>query len=321
MPPFRAASLAVLVFAVPFTASLGWAGEPPAAAPAKAEQAAPIYDEKADAAKDIAQALAAAKRDHSRVLVQWGANWCGWCKLLHRLSKDDPAISRELLYEYNVVLVDVGRFDKHLDLAERYGADLKGGGLPYLTILDESGTVIINQETGALEKPKGSGPAGHDPTKVLGFLKTHQATPPAAEKVLADGLAAAGSASKRAFVHFGAPWCGWCHRLEAWMAKPEVAAILAKEFVDVKIDTDRMDGGQALLDKHSQGKSGGIPWFEILAADGTVLATSTGPDGNIGFPAKPDEIAWFTGMLRKSATHLGPDDIAALEASLAPPAK
>ena len=32
----------------------------------------------------------------------------------------------------------------------------------------------------------------------------------------------------RVFLHFGAPWCGWCHRLENWMAKPEVAAILAK---------------------------------------------------------------------------------------------
>lgn len=290
------------------------AGDPPA----KTGPAVAVYDEKADAHLDIARALERAKRNNTRVLVQWGANWCGWCKLLHKLATDDPAVRKELLYEYEVVHVDVGRFDKHLDLAEKYGADLKKSGLPFLTILAADGSVVANQETGSLENAaKGDNP-GHDPAKVMAFLSKHQATAPKAADVVAAAMEQAKKEDKRVFLHFGAPWCGWCHRLEDWMATPQVAAILVKEFVDVKVDTDRMAGGQALLDQHAKGKSGGIPWFEFLAPDGTVLATSTAEGGNIGFPAKPEEIAWFVGMLKASPRHLTADDIAALEKSLQP---
>src|SRR6186713_1931255 len=62
----------------------------PEAAPAPIP--APIYDEKADGAEQIAAALARAKRENRRVLVQWGANWCVWCRALHGLFKGDEAI-------------------------------------------------------------------------------------------------------------------------------------------------------------------------------------------------------------------------------------
>jgi thiol:disulfide interchange protein len=286
--------------------------------PANKPAEAKVYDETADARAQIAAALAKAKRDNQRVLIQWGANWCGWCKLLHKLAAEDPAVRKELLYEYEVVHVDVGRFDKHLDLAEKYGADLKKSGLPYLTVLAADGSVVANQETGSLEKAAKDDKPGHDPAKVMAFLTKHQATAPKASDVMTAALARAKTEDKRVFLHFGAPWCGWCHRLEDWMAKPEVAAILAKEFVDTKVDTERMAGGQALLDEQSKGKSGGIPWFEFLAPDGAVLATSTAQGGNIGFPAKPEEIAWFVGMLKASPRHLTAEDIAALERSLQP---
>src|SRR5215510_15500317 len=95
-----------------------------------------IYDESADGAAQIAAALARAKKENRRVLVQWGANWCGWCRTLHNLCRNDEAIRKELLYEYDVVLVDIGRHDKHVDLLNRYGVDLTKTGVPYLTILD-----------------------------------------------------------------------------------------------------------------------------------------------------------------------------------------
>lgn len=290
------------------------AGDPPAAA-AKKES---VYDEKADAAKDIADAIARAKRNHTRVLVQWGANWCGWCRKLHATCASDKNIAKELRYEYETVLVDIGQFGKHMDLAAKYGADLKKNGVPFLTVLDEDGKAIANQETGSLEDPKS---ASHDPAKVMAFLTANQAAALQADDVLAAGVARAKSEGKLVFLHFGAPWCGWCHRLEDWMAKPEIAGVLAKAFVDVKIDTDRMTGGQQMLDAHSKGKSGGIPWCEIVSTDGKALVNSNGPAGNIGFPAQGEEIAWFVEMLRKSGAGLGAEDIALLERSLQSPAK
>ena len=71
----------------------------------------PVYDEQADGRKLVADALAKAKRDNQRVIIQWGANWCGWCKWLAGTMKTDGKLSHELLYEYQLVHIDVGRFD------------------------------------------------------------------------------------------------------------------------------------------------------------------------------------------------------------------
>ena len=279
--------------------------------PAKAEKPT-VYNEVADAKADIAAALERASANHRRVLLQWGANWCGWCIKLHGLYKSDREISKELLYEYDVVFVDIGKWDKNTDLATLYGADLKTG-VPYLTVLDESGKVLANQETGVLEDPAIS---AHDPAKVLGFLKQNQAEYLKAADLLADAQTRAASEHKRVFLTFGAPWCGWCHKLENWMATAEVKALLAKDFVIRKIDVDRTVGGQELYTSYRSANDG-IPWFCVIDAAGKPLATSVNDkDENIGFPSKDDEIAVFGNLLAKVAKNLSAADIETLKASL-----
>src|SRR6266704_761205 len=92
-------------------------------APAKPKRP-PIYDTKADGAKQVADALAVAEREHKRVLLQFGANWCGWCHKLHSLFKSDKDIAAFLQANYVLVLVDVDEVDgkKHnANINERYG--------------------------------------------------------------------------------------------------------------------------------------------------------------------------------------------------------
>lgn len=283
-------------------------GEPPAT-PAKAAgpaAKAKVYDEAADSREQITAALARAASQNRRVLVQWGGNWCPWCVRLHELFRSDRAIAKVLQYEYDLVYVDAGRpAGKNMDLARSYGADLAVNGFPFLTILDADGAVVANQETAALEVkgPDGQSKgveAGHDPAVVLKFLEAHQAAPLKAQDLLDQGLARAKESGKLAFVHFGAPWCGWCRKLEAWMARADVAPVLGKAFVDVKIDQDRTVGGKDLLARYSGGKSGGIPWFVLLDGSGRAVIDSTGPQGNVGFPAAPEEIEHFGAMLRKT---------------------
>ena len=48
------------------------------------------------------------------------------------------------------------------------------------------------------------------------------------------------------------------------------------------------------------GQSSGIPWMAILDGEGKKLVTSDGPQGNIGYPALPEEIAYFVEMLKKA---------------------
>ena len=128
----------------------------------------PIYDTKADGAKQIADALMVAKREHKNVLLQFGANWCGWCHKLHNLFRADEKIGEFLRANYVVVLVDVDTVDgkKHnADVNDRYGNPCRFG-LPSLVVLDADGKQLTTQDTGKLEVGD-----HHDPAKVMTFLK------------------------------------------------------------------------------------------------------------------------------------------------------
>ncbi|MEQ8768065.1 MAG: thioredoxin family protein, partial [Planctomycetota bacterium] len=241
-----------------------------------------LYDEDADATQQIAEAVAKAGRDERRVLIQWGADWCGWCHLLSGTFEKDPKVRQKLLYEYEHIHVDVDR-KEHLEVAEKYGAKFKDDGVPYLTILDSKGDVVTNAETAQFEV-KEEGVSAHDPALLLDFLTKHQAKYPKAQALLDKALADAKESNRRVFLTFGAPWCGWCHRLEDWMYSAPVHDLLGKDFVLLKIDTERTEGGQAMLDEMRQGASGGIPWFVFLEPDGTVVTNSNGPNGNLGCP-------------------------------------
>ncbi|MBC7772010.1 MAG: thioredoxin family protein [Pyrinomonadaceae bacterium] len=289
----------------------------PAGQPSVKDAPPKLYDESADAKQQIAAAVAKAKKENRRVLVQWGGNWCGWCIQLDKLCKKDQAIAKELLYEYDVVRVDAGKDNKNMELGVSYGAELAKHGFPFLTILDADGKAIANQETSSLENKDQEKSPGHDPKLVLDFLKKHEATPKDGQQILDAGLATARSEGKVVFLHFGAPWCVYCHKMERWMAQPEVKAILAKQFVDVKIDAERNTGGQALLTKYCGAEKMGIPWFVLLDENNKPLADSmNGEKGNVGFPVADDEIAHFETMLKKAAPKFTETDLGWLTASL-----
>lgn len=282
-------------------------------APAQEKPRPSVYDEQADGAVQIAVALAKAKFAHKRVLIQWGGNWCGWCIKLHGLYRSDKEIAHELLYEYEPVFVDVGHFDKQTDLSAKYQADLKAHGVPYLTVLDEDGKLVVNQDSGELEVPKSD---HHDPAKVLGFLKSNQAPQSDAEQLLAAALERAKREQKRLFVHFSTPWCIWCRRLEAWMAEPSVSALVEKDFVDLMLDAERYKGAPEILKRYTD-KQPGWPWFVVLDGEGHALADGYDAKGqNIGFPSEDGEIAHFVGMLEKGHTRLTPADLEVLRKSL-----
>ncbi len=160
-----------------------------------------IYNDTANARAEIALAVSRAKNKNKRVLLVYGGNWCGWCHKLHDLFSKDRAIRQILFNEYELVSVDIGRFDKNIDIVDGYGAQIKTGGVPYLTVLDGNGKPLANQETGALEKGD-----KHDPSKVRTFLEKYAPPPLDAERTLKDALSTAGKKDKRVLVHLGAPW-------------------------------------------------------------------------------------------------------------------
>ena len=108
-----------------------------------------IYDESANAHADIQQALATAAKEHKRVIVDFGGNWCGDCQVLDIYFHDGK--NRPLLESgFVLVHVDVGHMDKNTDIAERYGIPL-AKGVPALAVLDARGKVLYSQKNGEFE--------------------------------------------------------------------------------------------------------------------------------------------------------------------------
>jgi hypothetical protein len=100
------------------------------------------------------------------------------------------------------------------------------------------------------------------------------------------------------------------------MALEDVSGVLARDFVTLMIDIDRMAGGNELLIRYAKANQG-IPWFVFLDRDGTPIVDSMAPGtGNIGFPAEEHEIAYFRTMLEKVARRMTRADIDLLIKSL-----
>lgn len=159
-----------------------------------------IYDTDADAGKDIAAALAKARYDNKRVLLVYGGNWCGWCRKMHETFKDRN-VRRTMLYEYELVTVDIGKWDKNEDIAKKYGSTIRTDGVPYLTVLSGDGKTVAHTGT----KPLRTG-SEVDASKVRAFLEKHKAEPLDAAGVLASARAKARQEHKLLFIHLGAPW-------------------------------------------------------------------------------------------------------------------
>ncbi len=102
------------------------------------------------------------------MLLQFGANWCGWCHRLHGLFKDNSEIAKTLKDNFVVVLIDVDQVEgkpHNQDVVQRYRNPTRFG-LPVLVVLDSNGKQLTTQDTGKLEEGD-----HHDPKKVMAFLE------------------------------------------------------------------------------------------------------------------------------------------------------
>jgi thioredoxin 1 len=109
-----------------------------------------LYRADANPAQDIRRALATAAKQHKNVLLDFGGNWCIDCHVLEN-AFHQPRIAPLLNSNYIVVHVDVGKYDKNLDLAKKYHVNLQKG-VPSLAVLDAMGKVLY--ATGDFERAR-----------------------------------------------------------------------------------------------------------------------------------------------------------------------
>ncbi|HEY3857809.1 MAG TPA: thioredoxin family protein [Verrucomicrobiae bacterium] len=122
------------------------------------------YNENADAKLDIKKALSQASVSNTPVIIVFGANWCGDCKMLDHAMKSGTSaalISRD----FTVVKVDVGYMDKNVDLAKSYGVPLDKG-IPAIAIVSPKNDLLYSTRAGELADAEQMGEAG-----IYKFLK------------------------------------------------------------------------------------------------------------------------------------------------------
>lgn len=99
------------------------------------------YDEAANADTQVAAAFARAQKSHKRVLIDLGGNWCVDCLVLSNFLKL-PEMRRFMNAHYEEVLVDVGRFNRNLQIPARFGITKKLEGVPALLIATPDGKLV-----------------------------------------------------------------------------------------------------------------------------------------------------------------------------------
>ena len=122
------------------------------------------YNETADAKADIQQALTQAAAKQNEVIVVFGANWCGDCRMLDTAMKSGTSAPL-LAQDFQIVKVNVGRWDKNLDLAKSYGVPLEKG-IPAVAILSSQNKVLYVTKEGELADARKMGENG-----IYDFLK------------------------------------------------------------------------------------------------------------------------------------------------------
>ena len=116
------------------------------------------YDEAANAMATVDRARAKARAAHKLLLIDLGGNWCLDCRILAG-TMDLPEVGAFLRRHFELVTVDVGRFDKNLSVPARYGITQRLHGVPSLLVVDPRTDRLINADhTAALADARSMSP-------------------------------------------------------------------------------------------------------------------------------------------------------------------
>jgi len=270
-----------------------------AAAPV-ARPSAPLADRVANTCRNVRSsgmhALVALQGDDSKGVVT----------LTNQLLDDDRD---PIIWRYLAVRVEAAELKAEAATLKKYGWPVPAPGQVVLVALDGDERTIA---TRAIEAVRATGALG------LGdeFLKEHLPPTRDARALLTAARDEARKTGRRVWVVHGGPRCGPCFRLGRWI--DEHHATLEKDYVIVKV-MDGLDEHAAEVIKELPEREGdGIPWYAITEPDGTILATSNGPLGNIGFPGSVEGLRHFRGMLDRTVRKLTAAEVDGLIQSPSP---
>ena len=116
-----------------------------------------LYPANADAHAEIKEAEEKAAKEHKRLLLVFGANWCFDCHVLD-LAFQRPDLAPLIAASYEVVHIDLGpEEEKNPDLVRQYEIPLNKG-IPALAVAESDGRLVVSQKNGEFEDARGLSP-------------------------------------------------------------------------------------------------------------------------------------------------------------------
>ena len=107
------------------------------------------YDERANADDQVNTAFGRARKLHKRVLIDLGGNWCTDCIVFANILQL-PEVKAFVAQHYEVAVVDVGRFNKNLQVPARFGITQRLEGVPSVLIATPDGKLVNRGHVAAL---------------------------------------------------------------------------------------------------------------------------------------------------------------------------
>jgi thiol:disulfide interchange protein len=124
-----------------------------------------LYPENTNAATDISAAIVRARREHKRILLDFGGNWCGDCQVLDIYYHQSP--NAELLDKHFILVhINIGHMDENVATAEKYNVPIKKG-VPALAVLDSNGKLLYVEKDKEFEHTS--------PSEITAFLNRWKA--------------------------------------------------------------------------------------------------------------------------------------------------
>ncbi|MGZ5437345.1 MAG: thioredoxin family protein [Pyrinomonadaceae bacterium] len=110
------------------------------------------YDPKRDAARDIDDAVAEAKRTNRRILLEVGGEWCSWCHILDEFFDKHADLTAMRDKNFVIVKINFSEENPNKEVLSRYG---EINGYPHIFVLASDGKLLHSQDTAVFEEGRG----------------------------------------------------------------------------------------------------------------------------------------------------------------------
>jgi hypothetical protein len=235
-------------------------------------------------------------------------SWCGLCSETIEVAMADPDIPGMVHSGYETAHLETEDFAGLQQFAQQtLHAQIEKGNALLVTLLEKDGSLLSTLTAARLTE------GGHIAAARIKAQLSEWLIGPPADEVYRKALASLPS-GKAGWVEFRADWCSWCKKMEKLFRDSDAAPVLAKYYSVITLDTEKNAGSGELAKRLGapKGIDGGIPWSAVVNAQGKVLATSEGPEGNIGYPDSAVEVTHFLSMLKSSAKGISGSEVEAI---------